>query len=83
VKKVSVVYFLSPFVYSSSIGWFGSRPGLAVARSVLVSAFGLPLPLPFDFGFACCAATGTTSDTTTRNGSTRLKKCMVRNCNRK
>jgi hypothetical protein len=30
------VYSLIFFVYSSSIGWFGLRPGLAFARSVSV-----------------------------------------------
>jgi hypothetical protein len=32
-KKVSVVYSLIFFVYSSSIGWLGSLPGLAVASA--------------------------------------------------
>ncbi len=40
-KKVSVVYSLIFFVYSSSMGWPGSRPGLAVASSASVSFAGL------------------------------------------
>ena len=38
-KYVSVVYSLIFFVYSSSMGWFGSGPGLAIASSCSVIGF--------------------------------------------
>ncbi len=54
-KYVSVVYSLIFFVYSSSIGWFGSGPGLAIASSCSVNGLDGP---GFAFGaFGPCAAT--------------------------
>src|SRR5512135_3290216 len=35
-KNFSVVYSLIFLVYSSSIGWFGPRPGRAIAKSASV-----------------------------------------------
>src|SRR5215204_7213350 len=54
-KNGSVVYSLIFLVYSSSIGWLGSRPGFAVARST---------DPDLAFGFVVCAAAGAASNTT-------------------
>src|SRR6185312_8596407 len=72
-KNVSVVYSLIFLVYSSSIGWLGSRPGLAVAGSWSVSAFD-------DFGLGCCAAAGTARSATISSGRTRFTGVMGRHC---
>src|SRR5512137_66938 len=43
-KKVSVVYSLIFFVYSSSIGWVARRPGLAVASAAPPAGADCPAP---------------------------------------
>src|SRR6185503_15510072 len=72
-KNVSVVYSLIFLVYSSSIGWLGSRPGLAVPRSWSVSGFD-------DFGLACCAAAGTATSAAISSGRTRFTRVMRPHC---
>src|SRR5258708_2189333 len=67
LKKVSVVYFLMPFVYSSSRGWFGSRAGFALARSASVA-------FPDFCGLAGWAATGTTRAAITSSGRSLLHR---------
>ena len=66
------MYFLIFFVYSSSIGWFGSRPGFAFARSASVGA------LPgFGFGFACCAEAGAIRTAMTIKGKSRFARTCL------
>src|SRR4029078_9830537 len=72
-KNVSVVYSLIFLVYSSSIGWVGSRARLGVARSWSVSGFD-------DFGLACCAAAGTARSAAISSGRTRFARVMGPHC---
>ena len=51
-KKLSVVYSLIFFVYSSSIGWLGYRPGLAVASADSVDAGATAAAFPCGAGAA-------------------------------